>query len=105
MMRIYYFLETLFASDWTDVCVNCPLERHTINFTGHEIEFAPFDLVLDLQATGQLIFVLVALAICLVPAFLEGYRGKGGRSRRITNERCTEDLIWKHMNKYNRGGY
>lgn len=75
-MRIYYFLEALFTTDWTDVCTNCPLERHAINFTGHIVEFAPLGICLDLQETGQLIFVLVGLAIATVPSFLEGYRGK-----------------------------
>jgi hypothetical protein len=57
-MRLYYFFEALFTTDWTDIGVNQPFENHAINVASPLIEFAPLGLILDVQETIQLLLIL-----------------------------------------------
>jgi hypothetical protein len=72
----YYFFYALFTTNWRDICVDCPLENHAINVTGHDIELAPLGLILDVQDTLLLIIILCLAFIPFYHNFMKGYRGE-----------------------------
>lgn len=78
MMRIYYFFETLFKTDWTDICVDCPIENHAINVSraDHVIEFSTLGLILDLSDTTLLLGFLFMFLVRPAYNFWLGYKGK-----------------------------
>ncbi len=76
MIRLYYFIKALVTTNWHDIGINTPFENHAINVSGHLVEFAPLDLILDIQETLQLILFLGIFGGVFIYNFMLGYRGK-----------------------------